>query len=41
MQGSTNAKKKANSVAMKNALEFFVFGRAKTPSVKNSRCEPE
>jgi hypothetical protein len=41
MQGSTNAKKKANAVVVKNALEFFVFGRAKAPPVKNSHCDPE
>jgi len=41
MAGSKNAKKKSQAIVLQNALEFFVFGRAKVGPVKNSQCEPE
>jgi len=41
MENSKNAKKKTNAVLVPDALESFVFGKAKTAPVKNSQCDPE
>jgi hypothetical protein len=31
----------AGAKVLTEALEFFVFGRAKNPAVRNSQCQPE
>jgi hypothetical protein len=36
-----NATTAAQAVAVSDALEFYVFGRATKPAVRNSQCQPE
>jgi hypothetical protein len=31
----------AGATVRTEALEFFVYGRAKNPAVKNRQCQPE
>jgi hypothetical protein len=38
---ASNATTRPGAVAVGDALEFFVFNRAKRGAVKNSKCEPE